>query len=58
MQCHLSDLSKGGCNNHLYVLSGDKLDYGWKLIDKPRDIPSPRQNSAMGYCILFVFICW
>eukprot|EP01084_Bolivina_argentea_P314843 545363_1 len=49
--------SKGGCNNHLYILSGDKLDYGWKLIDKPRgDIPSPRKNSAMGYCASYLYL--
>ena len=49
--------SKGGCNNHLYILSQDKLDYGWKLIDKPRgEIPSPRKNSSMGYCASYLYL--
>ncbi len=31
--------------------------YGWKLIDKPRgDIPSPRKNSAMGYCASYLYL--
>eukprot|EP01083_Nonionella_stella_P101148 286366_1 len=49
--------SKGGCNNHLYVLSVDRLDSGWKLIDKPRgDMPCPRKNSAMGYCASYLYL--
>ena len=49
--------SKGGCNNHLYILSSDKLDHGWKLIDKPRGvIPSPRKNSSMAYCASYLYL--
>eukprot|EP01084_Bolivina_argentea_P298292 514020_1 len=49
--------SKGGCNNHLYTLSVDKLDRGWNLIDKTKgDIPSPRKNSAMGYCASYLYL--
>jgi len=49
--------SKGGCNNHLYMLSQDKLEVGWRLIDKPKgDIPSPRKNSAMAYCASYLYL--
>ena len=49
--------SKGGCNNHLYILRGNKRESGWKLIDKPRgDIPLPRKNSSMAYCSNYLYV--